>query len=81
MPGPQGEQCKTCYFWEKEEDYPGECKRSAPQPALEALLSKILYPERDHIDIDIAFADLLAGWPVTDEDAWCGEFKPREGAR
>jgi hypothetical protein len=65
-----GEQCSNCIYFESwgEEFHPtdnmeieiGTCQRHAPAPAL--------HYTRQHF--------LRAGWPVVDEDDWCGEHKP-----
>lgn len=69
MPGPSGERCKTCYFFEvsvmpdrriSRADAPvyyGRCHRTPPTPE---------HPAGE--------------WATTSDADWCGEHKPRKAA-
>jgi hypothetical protein len=54
--------CKTCKFWNEIPDYAlsGHCQRYAP---------------RAHVSRNSGiFETVMAHWPVTAEEDWCGEW-------
>lgn len=61
-------QCCTCVYWDRSADETshGRCHRYPPTP-------NDSMDERD----GYTHRDMLARWPVTLPDAWCGEFKHR----
>jgi hypothetical protein len=53
--------CKNCKFWDH-----GICRRNPPQCAG-------IVPQRHQITGE-TYPAIMAGWPNTDGDAWCGEY-------
>jgi len=62
MPGPSGERCDGCYFWERWGDENGV-------PTEDGICFRM--PPGDNGD-----GEPLR--PVTDQVDWCGEFKPKK---
>jgi hypothetical protein len=63
MPGPQGEECSRCYYFEKLDDFgPGFCHRFPPA---------VWQSDGDPV---VRRRPL----PVTWRSEWCGEFKPAQ---
>ncbi len=61
------DRCERCRFWEEFQDSDGwgHCHRYAPRPVVDPL-------RRD----EEGHAYMVAYWPETDADEWCGEFQP-----
>jgi hypothetical protein len=63
-------QCRHCRFWDVIMVESGYCRRYAPRGVVEVAI------EDDDDD-----APVVAVWPVTHHDDWCGEYVPdRSGA-
>jgi len=63
----EGKECGECYFWEPIDGHAnlGHCRRFPPQSVEEESL------ENQNGKIKI----MRGSWPVTEQPAWCGEFK------
>jgi hypothetical protein len=59
--------CGGCRYWAKKagEKARGECRRRAPAPANADDANEEGWPTYG------------AAWPLTFDDDWCGEFKPK----
>jgi len=66
MPGPNGEKCANCYYYEEDEPRGAgyECGACHRFPA-----SRTMKDEQDEILVP----------PIVHWDSWCGEFKPKGG--
>jgi len=61
------ERCDRCRWWDRmDEDPIGLCRRYAARPAVFVQGSTDPQP------------GLIAWWPQTEEDDFCGEFRPRD---
>lgn len=77
MPGPKGEECRKCYYWEFWVDDPddesqdiGSCHRYPPSIPYEEDNEWKNQPTSPSIDAWVG-CNSRAGY-------WCGEFKPRD---
>jgi hypothetical protein len=56
-------QCRFCFYWERMVQQPKD-------DGIERGQCRIRSPQLYHLDIGV----YGNGWPVTQEDDWCGEF-------
>jgi hypothetical protein len=62
MPGPHGERCNKCIWWEFNKSNFGFCRKNAPRP------TPVKADRNDEFQLV---------WPSTGLDDWCGNFEQR----
>lgn len=75
------ERCETCRWWSRPDGIMGTCKRSAPMAVATVYLRaglKLAYKHK--IEAGGICDPLLAVWPYTEIDDFCGEWQPTPAA-
>ena len=76
MPGPFGERCSKCYWWDPldpayvEGDAEGLCRVNPPE------VHVIHVEEQGYVE-----SEARTVWPTTIADDWCGRFQKKQRDR
>jgi hypothetical protein len=62
--------CFNCHYWDQDDEDPvsgtGICRRYPPSIS------------NKRMSIDANYGAMYPAWPMTEENEWCGEHKPKE---